>query len=135
MRCICSLMAIMATALAATGVLAQPTPPLAELAPKGSIRVAIAISPAPSALYAIKAADGSYKGVTVDLAPGQFILYPGGISETEILLAYGGAHFASKMGQLAGNHFITITEGLENLYTLGRTVLWEGAQPIRFELG
>ena len=32
-------------------------------------------------------------------APGQMILYPGGISETEILLAYGGVHFASKVGQ------------------------------------
>ena len=31
-------------------------------------------------------------------APGHMILYPGGISETEILLAYGGVHFASKMG-------------------------------------
>ena len=67
-------------------------------------------------------------------APGQMILYPGGISETEILLAYGGVHFASKMGQLAGNHFITLTSGLENLYTLGRKTLWEGAQDIRFEI-
>jgi len=31
-------------------------------------------------------------------APGQMILYPGGISETEILLAYGGVRFASKVG-------------------------------------
>jgi hypothetical protein len=75
-----------------------------------------------------------YENHTSYPAPGQFILYPGGISETEILLAYGGVHFASKMGQLAGNHFITITEGLENLPALGKTVLWEGAQPIRFEL-
>ena len=41
--------------------------------------------------------------------------------------------FASKMGQLAGNHFITLTSGLENLATLGKSVLWKGAQPIRFE--
>jgi Protein of unknown function (DUF3830) len=67
-------------------------------------------------------------------APGQILLYPGGISETEILLAYGGVHFASKMGQLAGNHFITLTSGLENLTTLGKTVLWKGAQDIRFEM-
>src|SRR5271170_2384416 len=53
-------------------------------------------------------------------APGEFILYPGGISETEILLAYGGVHFACKMGQLAGNHFLTIVEGNENLAELGR---------------
>ncbi len=65
--------------------------------------------------------------------PGQIILYPGGISETEILLAYGGVRFASKVGQLAGNHFLTIVEGLENVTPLGNTCLWKGAQPIRFE--
>jgi hypothetical protein len=65
-------------------------------------------------------------------APGQILLYPGGISETEILLAYGGVCFASKVGQLAGNHFLTITEGLENLANLGRQVLWEGAKEIVF---
>lgn len=64
-------------------------------------------------------------------APGQIILYPGGISETEILLAYGGVHFASKVGQLAGNHFITITSPLDDLPKLGKMVLWEGAQPIQ----
>jgi hypothetical protein len=74
-----------------------------------------------------------YENHTSYPAPGQIILYPGGISETEILLAYGGVHFASKMGQLAGNHFITLTSGLENLYELGRTTLWKGAQDIRFE--
>src|SRR4051812_43974844 len=42
----------------------------------------------------------SYENHTSFPAPGQVILYPGGISETEILLAYGGVHFASKMGQL-----------------------------------
>ena len=42
-------------------------------------------------------------------------------------------HFASKMGQLAGNHFITLTSGLENLTAFGKTVLWQGAQKIRFE--
>jgi hypothetical protein len=66
-------------------------------------------------------------------APGQIILYPGGFSETEILLAYGGVRFASKMGQLAGNHFITITSPLDDLPKLGKMVLWEGAQPLRIE--
>ena len=67
-------------------------------------------------------------------APGQMILYPGGISETEILLAYGGVRFASKVGQLAGNHFITITPPLDDLPKLGKMTLWEGAQHIRIEL-
>jgi len=75
-----------------------------------------------------------YENHTSYPAPGQVILYPGGISETEILIAYGGVHFASKMGQLAGNHFITLTSGLENLHALGTKALWEGAQDIRFEL-
>jgi hypothetical protein len=66
-------------------------------------------------------------------APGEIILYPGGLSETEILLAYGGVHFASKMGQLAGNHFLTIVEGRENLAALGKLTLWSGAQEILFE--
>lgn len=74
-----------------------------------------------------------YENHTSHPAPGHIILYPGGISETEILLAYGGVDFSSKMGQLAGNHFITLTEGLENLPALGKAVLWEGAKPIVFE--
>ena len=75
----------------------------------------------------------AYENHTSYPAPGQIILYPGGISETEILLAYGSVQFASKMGQLAGNHFITLISGLENLATLGKSVLWKGALPIRFE--
>lgn len=74
-----------------------------------------------------------YENHTSYPAPGQMILYPGGISETEILLAYGGVHFACKMGQLAGNHFLTLTSGLENLHALGTKCLWEGAQPLRIE--
>lgn len=67
-------------------------------------------------------------------APGQVLLYPGGVSETEILLAYGACRFASKAGQLAGNHFLTIVEGLGNLRPLGELTLQQGAQPILFEL-
>src|SRR5580693_7861762 len=41
---------------------------LSELAPTGKLRVAVAISPAPSALYAVKdAATGKLAGVTIDL--------------------------------------------------------------------
>lgn len=66
-------------------------------------------------------------------APGELLLYPGGYSETEILFPYGATCFASKMGQLAGNHFLTITQGSENLRSLGKKILWEGAQEILFE--
>jgi len=75
-----------------------------------------------------------YENATSYPSPGQFILYPGGVSETEILLAYGGVRFASKAGQLAGSHFLTLTSGLENLYALGRKTLYEGAMPITFEV-
>ena len=66
-------------------------------------------------------------------APGQILLYPGGFSETEILIAFGSVRFASKMGQLAGNHFLTIVEGADQLKEVGRRVLWEGAQDIEFD--
>src|SRR3954447_12567929 len=65
-----------------------------------------------------------YENHTSYPAPGQIIVYPGGISETEILLAYGSVSFASKVGPLAGNHFLTITRGQENLPALGKLTLW-----------
>ena len=64
---------------------------------------------------------------------GELLLYPGGVSETEILFPYGPTQFASKAGVLAGNHFATIVAGAERLAELGPLVLWQGAQPIRFE--
>jgi hypothetical protein len=66
-------------------------------------------------------------------SPGELIFYPGGVSETELLLAYGYVAFASKAGALAGNHFATIVEGGENLRELGRRMLWEGAQNVVFK--
>lgn len=75
-----------------------------------------------------------YENHTSYPAAGQMILYPGGISETEILLAYGGVSFASRMGQLAGNHFLTITSGLDRLAGIGKRVLWEGAKDITIEM-
>jgi Protein of unknown function (DUF3830) len=73
-----------------------------------------------------------YENHTSYPAPGDVILYPGGISEMEILLAYGGVSFASEVGQLAGNHFLTVTKGRENLAPLGNLTLWKGAQDIVF---
>ena len=68
-------------------------------------------------------------------AAGQLLLYPGGISETEVLFPYGSTSFASKAGPLAGNHFATIEEGRELLTELGRRVLYDGAQEIIFSEG
>ena len=64
-------------------------------------------------------------------APGELLLYPGGVSETELLFPYGPTSFASKAGALAGNHFATVGEGRERLAEVGRLALWEGAQSIR----
>ena len=64
---------------------------------------------------------------------GELLLYPGGVSEVEILFPYGRACFASTAGQLAGNHFATVEDGREHLRELGRLVVWEGAQDITIE--
>lgn len=66
-------------------------------------------------------------------AAGEVLFYPGGYSETEILFPYGRSCFASTLGQLAGNHFITIVEGNDQLAEVGRRIQWEGAQEIVFE--
>jgi hypothetical protein len=76
----------------------------------------------------------TYENATSYPAPGEIILHPGGVSETEILLAYGAVAFASKAGPLAGNHFLTVSQGRENLAALGHLTLWKGAQDILFEL-
>ena len=75
----------------------------------------------------------SYENHTSHPSRGDILFYPGGISETEILFPYGSSRFASKVGPLAGNHFLTIVEGRETLAELGRLVLWQGAQDIVFE--
>lgn len=74
-----------------------------------------------------------FENATSYPAPGQILLYPGGFSETEILFPYGATCFASKLGQLAGNHFLTIIAGQEQLATVGKQVVWQGAQDISFE--
>jgi hypothetical protein len=65
--------------------------------------------------------------------PGQVLLHPNGISETEILIPYGETVFASKFGRLRGNHVMTIVEGADQLAELGRRVVFDGAQSIRIE--
>jgi hypothetical protein len=65
---------------------------------------------------------------------GEILLYPGGISEVEILFPYGSTNFASKFGQLAGNHFASIIQGQDQLDELGQLVLWQGAQDIRIDI-
>lgn len=75
-----------------------------------------------------------YENPTSHPSVGDILFHPGGVSETEILMAYGSCCFASKVGQLAGNHFLTVVEGGEQLRALGEKTLWQGAQDILFEL-
>ena len=73
-----------------------------------------------------------YENHTSHPSKGEILLYPGGISETEISCLR--EHKLFKQGRaVAGNHFLTIVEGNEKLTELGRKVLWEGAQDILFE--
>jgi hypothetical protein len=74
-----------------------------------------------------------FENATSYPSPGEILFYPGGYSETEILFPYGRTCFASTLGQLAGNHFLTIVEGAEQLREVGRRIVWEGAQDIVFE--
>ena len=76
--------------------------------------------------------DVGYENHTSHPAPGEILWYPGGYSETELIFAYGDVMFSSKLGQLAGNHFLTVVEGAEQLPAMGKKVLYEGAQEIVF---
>jgi hypothetical protein len=78
--------------------------------------------------------DLGFENHTSHPSRGDILLYPGKFSETEFLFAYGSSCFASKLGQLAGNHFLTVIEGQEKLAALGELVLWHGAQDIEFSL-
>lgn len=64
-----------------------------------------------------------FENHTAHPSAGQILFYPGGFSETEILFCYGNVAFASRMGALAANHFVTIVEGGEQLRALGEMVL------------
>lgn len=77
--------------------------------------------------------DVGFENATSYPAPGEILFYPGGYSETEILFPYGATRFASKMGQLAGNHFLSIMQGREHLPAIGELVLHHGAQDILFQ--
>src|SRR5207248_11214465 len=73
------------------------------------------------------------ENATAHPAPGELLLYPGGVSEMELLFPYGPTQFASKAGVLAGNHFARSVKGGGQLAELGPTLLWQGAQAIRFD--
>ena len=75
-----------------------------------------------------------YENHTTYPAPGHILFHPAGLSEAEILFPYGASRFHSMVGDLAGNHFLTLTDGVEHLRDLGLLCLWEGAKEIVFDL-
>jgi hypothetical protein len=74
-----------------------------------------------------------YEDATSYPSPGQVLWHPRDASEAELLIAYGPTHFASKAGQLKGNHFLTLEAGDGQLAAIGRAVLWHGAVDVAFE--
>ena len=75
-----------------------------------------------------------YENHTSHPAPGELLWYPGGFSETELLFPYGAGKLRQKLGQLAGNHFLTVVEGREQLREMGRTI-WRRARTDRVRAG
>ena len=67
-------------------------------------------------------------------APGQLLWYPGGVSEAELPFPYGDVAFACRAGPLAGNHFLTIVDGMQRLPDMGRRVLYHGAHDVHFRV-
>jgi hypothetical protein len=76
----------------------------------------------------------AYENATSHPAPGQVLWHPPGLSEAELLVPYGSTRFSSRVGQLAGNHFLTILDERRDLAEVGRKLLLDGAQPISFHL-
>jgi Protein of unknown function (DUF3830) len=66
-------------------------------------------------------------------APGEVLLFGGGLSEPEILIAYGPTRFASMAGPLAGNPVLKIENDLARLAELGRQILRRGAVELRID--
>lgn len=82
-----------------------------------------------------KRPDVGYENHTSHPSPGELLIYTGELSECEILFPYGACMFSSKLGQLAGNHFASLTSGADQLPEMGRRVLWAGAQEIEISEG
>lgn len=80
----------------------------------------------------VRALDLAVENPSSTPRPGQVLLYPGGVSETEILIPYGPTRFACVAGPLVGAHLVTLEGDLERLAELGRRALWERAQTVRW---
>lgn len=97
------------------------------------------------AAWSGKAVFGSLQNAGKDLpaenakdAPpvGTMVIYPGNPQGNagELYIPYGENRFAFALGRIAGNHFLTIDEGAEQLPEFGRVVRFEGAKEMTFAL-
>ncbi len=75
-----------------------------------------------------------YENATSHPSPGQVLWHPAGLSEAELLVPYGSTCFSSRVGQLAGNHFLTIHDDRGALPAIGRQLLYAGALQLCFEM-
>ncbi|MFW5963392.1 MAG: DUF3830 family protein [Natronomonas sp.] len=71
---------------------------------------------------------------TVYPSYGDLLLYPGYKNEQEILVPCGPTCFKSPAGELAGNHFATLSTDRDRLSALEETTLRDGALDITIRL-
>jgi hypothetical protein len=71
---------------------------------------------------------------TVYPSYGDLLLYPGYKNEQEILVPCGPTCFKSPAGELAGNHFATLSADRDRLAALEETTLRDGALDITIRL-
>lgn len=65
---------------------------------------------------------------------GEILFYAEQSGVSGLLIPYGNAHFGSAQGERRGNHCLTIISGSNQFQTLGKNVLWSGAQSVHVEL-
>ena len=80
--------------------------------------------------------DVPFENITSYPATGSILLYPGNAQGNagEIYIPYGGNKFCCPIGQIAGNHFMTLTASMETLRDFGRLVRYGGEQTLHFKL-
>jgi hypothetical protein len=65
---------------------------------------------------------------------GEILFYSDQSGKSGLLFSYGSACFTSSVGNLRGNHCLTIVSGENYFQELGNKILWEGAQSVFFDL-
>lgn len=80
-------------------------------------------------------AEVGYEKATSYPQLGEIVMYPGSKEQGggEIYMPYGPNEFACEFGTIAGNHFLSIVKGKDELPEFGELVHWHGAQEILFE--